>query len=445
MTLHRNSRGENGNMPMYSGEVTRARLADVLRMGVTLAVAVLLVVLLLANVRLYTRPSPYDAEGAGKNEKIVGQLHYVRHALGAGAADRMQTIFPEGYFFLHVVYGLTWAELGLTGSSPMKEHALQEARFALTALESEKGYGIFDRDLKPAYGVFYTAWKNYLRARIIALSGIHDDSLADAFREEMNILAELYDSSSVPYLESYRNMCWPGDNIVAMYDLYLYDQLFGPEFTETIAAWLKKTKDNPDTATKMFPFELVSEENRIVANARASSQSLILRLLAEISPDYAREQYGLFKKEFLTWRLGVPLVREYPDGVNAKGDYDSGPVIWGIGATATIVSLGTLRTFGDTMIANALEQGIEMLGFPASYDSSRVYAFGMMPVGDVFLAWSKIARPVLSLPADERERVGSGWRLVFHGCSLFVVLMAGFGIVMVWRKRPAETEAGASC
>src|SRR4051794_26712074 len=41
------------------------------------------------------------------------QLAFLRAELGDGAGERAQELFPEGYFFLHALYGLAWVDVGL--------------------------------------------------------------------------------------------------------------------------------------------------------------------------------------------------------------------------------------------------------------------------------------------------------------------------------------------
>jgi len=73
------------------------------------------------------RPAP-----TGEPPGVRRQLTFLRAALdaGAGAGDDAQQWFPEGYFFLHAWYGLTWVELGMR-SPGERATALREARWAL--------------------------------------------------------------------------------------------------------------------------------------------------------------------------------------------------------------------------------------------------------------------------------------------------------------------------
>ena len=58
--------------------------------------------------------------------------------------------------------------------------------------------------------------------------------------------------------------------------------------------------------------------------------------------------HSLYKEHFLDYRLGLPGIREYRKGVEGNGSVDSGPVIWDIGGSASIVGVRTLGLYGET-------------------------------------------------------------------------------------------------
>jgi hypothetical protein len=88
-----------------------------LRRGVA---AVLSVLALVGAVRLVA-----PATGTSGVQR---QLAFLRDALADGAGEDAQQLYPEGYFFLHVLYGLTWVELGMRSGG--HGTALREARWA---------------------------------------------------------------------------------------------------------------------------------------------------------------------------------------------------------------------------------------------------------------------------------------------------------------------------
>ncbi|GAA1607008.1 hypothetical protein GCM10009789_71660 [Kribbella sancticallisti] len=105
---------------------------------------------------------------ADPEDSAVKQLRFLRGAIEGGADHDAQRLFPEGYFFLNVLYGLTWVQVGL--AEPARtEDALREARWSLDRVQSPAGTAPFDPALTPRYGVFHAGWTNWLRGAVLAL------------------------------------------------------------------------------------------------------------------------------------------------------------------------------------------------------------------------------------------------------------------------------------
>src|SRR5207248_2280587 len=99
--------------------------------------------------------------------------------------------------------------------------------------------------------------------------------------------------------------------------------------------------------------------------ARGSSQSIILRFLIEVDPDFARAQYLRFRDRYVVSPLGLgPAVREYPDGMAGPADVDSGPLPLGVSLSATVVTIGAAQVHGDVQLAAALANYGELAGLP---------------------------------------------------------------------------------
>ncbi|MEV7870559.1 hypothetical protein AB0P17_31685 [Streptomyces sp. NPDC088124] len=145
----------------------------------------------------------------------------------------------------------------------------------------------------------------------------------------------------------------------------------------------------------------------------ARSQSLIQRFLVDIDPDFAAEQYPRFRDRYVVSPLGLgPTVREYPRGLDGPADVDSGPLPLGVSLSATVVAIGAAQVHGDAPLAGALANYSELAGLPVRTPWTKRYAFGLVPVGDAFLAWSKTARPwVAPPPSPPPANVSPYWRV----------------------------------
>lgn len=385
-------------------------MRQVLRWSRRLVAVVVSVCALAAAVRLV---APATAGTTGEPAGVQRQLAFLRSALDGGAGDEAQRLFPEGYFFLHVLYGLSWVELGMRLPAGERSEPLRQARWALGRLESPSGRAPFSPDLTPSYGVFYRGWGNWLRGGVLSLqpAGQRDPTELRRFADDSASLGVAFDTSASPYLAAYPGQAWPVDSTVAMASLRLHDLLLPPRFSSTVERWLREVRQRLDPRTGLLPHSVDPDTGDPVEMARGSSQSLIQRFLLDVDPVFAGEQYLRFRDQYVISPFGLgPAVREYPDGVDGPADVDSGPLPLGVSLSATAVTLGAAQVHGDASLAAALANYGEVAGLPLGTPWTKRYAFGLLPIGDAFLAWSKTARPwVTPTPSPPPARVSPWW------------------------------------
>lgn len=398
-----------------------------------------LAVIGLIHIRLYHYPL---SGGKSKEQEIIQQLNFI----GEGLKERntgysMQSIFPEGYVFIHALYGLAWCELAKSPNidSSIRNKALLEARWAYQCLKDEFAKSNFDKDLSPRYGIFYCGWKNYLLANILEIQNSKRVSLTEKkeFENACEEIIKAIQQSSTPFIESYEGSSWPADAFVAMASVKKYDRLFHPKYDSTIKAWIIKVKGRLDKSTGLVPHSTNFQTGETLEGARGSSSVLILRFLAEIDPSFALEQFKVFKDKFLLKRLGLPAIREYTENTHEFGDIDSGPVIWDVGFSATIVSIAAFQKFGEEEFSQSVQNTIEGFGFPFSSGSQKRYIFGKLPIADAFLAWGKVTKTDKELIrlTNTQIHVNSWWRTPFQLISAGFILILSLPVYIRCKKR----------
>ncbi|BCL15697.1 hypothetical protein [Micromonospora sagamiensis] len=418
----------------------------VLRRLAGLVGALVSLVALVGVVRLV---APATAAG-GEPPGVARQLAFLRAALDDGAGEDAQTLFPEGYFFAHVLYGLARVELGMREPA-RREESSREARWALARLESPAGVAPFDPALTPPYGVFHQGWTNWLRGGVLALrpADRRDPAEVRRFAETSAALGAAFDASTTPYLAAYPQQAWPVDSTVAVASLRLHDTLLPPRFQGTTDRWLDGVRQRLDPRTGLMPHRVDPVTGAPAEVARGTSQSVIHRFLPEIDPIFARQQYRAFRDRYLATPLGLgPAVREYPEGLDGPGDVDSGPLLLGVSLSATVVTLGAAQRHGDHRLAGALANYGELAGVPVQTPWTKRYALGAMPIGDAFMAWAKTARPWVpdttsqpSLPAG----VPLWWRLPLLSLLVAVGVVPWLpALLLRWRRRRTGTPAAVA-
>jgi hypothetical protein len=390
---------------------------------------------------------------AGLDDEPFGvhrQLTFLRAELDGGAGERAQELFPEGYFFAHVLYGLSWVELGHRGPAGGRAEAAREARWALARLESPAGREPFSPGLTPEHGVFYRGWTNWLRGGLLTLE--RDPAELRRFAGDSAALGAAFDGAASPYLPAYPAQAWPVDSTVAVASLRLHDTLLPPRFTGTVSRWLAGVRERLDPRTGLMPHRVDPATGAPQEVARGTSQSVIHRFLVDIDPAFGAEQYLRFRDRYLVRPLGLgPAVREYPKGMDGPGDVDSGPLPLGVSLSATVVTIGAAQVNGDERLAGALANYGELAGLPIDTPRTKRYALGLLPIGDAFLAWSKTARPWIAGPPDPPPAGVPWWwalpllsLLLAVGVAPWALWLVSRGLVSRARSSRLTSREGSS-
>ena len=406
-----------------------------------LGIALIIIgVLLYLNIKVHTGPNLNKQEETDSD--IITQLNFLEHQLkNENLGVEMQKIFPEGFVFTYALYGLTWCQIAenQNDNSPMYLRALTEARYAYNSINSDYGKSIFPTSLKPKYGAFYSGWKNYLLSKILACQVDKDtDELAE-FELQCEELSKAFSKNKSPYLRSYSNSAWPADSFLGLTSLKIHDNLFVDKYQTVISNWMNKVKLRLDPETGLIPHSVNPMFGNHLEGGRGSSISLILRLLSEIDPEFAAQQFEIYAEKFQITRFGLPAIREYPKGINGMGDVDSGPVILDVGFSGTIVAIGTLKIFGETESANLLSGTIEAFGVSRVKGNQKMYAFGKLPIADAFLCWSKSAKinsEIIELKGLNTYVFGSAMKFHFYSLLVIILILSPFfgkGIIQYFK------------
>ncbi len=391
-----------------------------MRQAIIILISLFTLILIWINGALYSDNFTHSK----LEQDIIRQQNFIKNELKNNkAGEKMQDIFPEGFVFLHALYGLTWCDLvkaSPKASVSFKRKALEEALFAYNKINTIEAMSTFESDMTPYNGIFYIGWKNYLLSNILEIDTTFKnfENLKYEFEGQCELIKNTLKESNSPYLESYPNQSWPADMILAMASLKKHDIIFIPKYENDINIWLADVKTKVDPATKLIPHKVKSRTGLTSEGARGSSTGLIIKILAEIDPEFAKQQYQIYKELFVSKTFGLPSVSEYPKGINGSADIDSGPIVFGVGFSGTIFSIGTFAKLGDKNFAQMQYKTINAFGFANTSSQQKKYLFGKLPISDAFIAWGRTSQL--------KEEVGDlklspFWRLPFHFYSLFLI------------------------
>ena len=393
-------------------------MKKVLKIVFKILSTIVLGLLLYFNISLYHSPYYLKTVDGTYNQDVYHQLQFLKSELHQGAGDEMQFYFPEGFMFINALYGLSWCDLlkPLNPDSPIYHEGIEQIDWAIDQVSSQKAKNIFDPNLLLSNGAFYVGWKNYLLGSKLILQNPNDrNELEEAeFKKACSKISQAFDKSKSPFLESYSELSWPADATVAC--LSLHDKLYPSIYPQNIENWIAKVKNNLDTITGLIPHQSDIYTGKSIAGARGSSQSLILNFLYDIDETFAKNQFEIYKGNFLVYRFGLPGIREYPLDKEGNGDIDSGPVILGIGGAASIVGQRAFFKYGEVNTYEGLRNSIEGFGLGLTIKDKKKYLFGKLPMADAFICWSNAIEKV-----NTTEK--SNWRLSFQLLSFFLAIL----------------------
>jgi hypothetical protein len=398
-----------------------------------LPLLLVMVVIVMINISLNYEPELTVSKGDTIDCSILKELTGLKGALDNRADAEMQNIYPEGYVFLNSVYALAWlAFLDNEQHAQYLDAGLSEIEKAWLKINSSTGKAPFNEDLSLPYGAFYNGWSTYVLGSKLMLENNdqrREDEVAQ-FRQQCEWIAAAIQKQTFP--PSYYGGTWPTDVVLCVASLALYDKVFETRYKDVIAEWVSQVRTHLDE-NGMIPHSISSGKGKVKENARGSSMSLMLIFLHEINPQFAQEQFVIFKENFIHSKLGLTGVREYPKGQFGTGDVDSGPVILGFGGAATIVGMQTLSLFGEHTTSLKIRNTVEAMAFPMIGENDKVYFFGLLPIADAFICWSHG-----SMISSNNEISFLQFRLY---SGLIFILLATFFWILIRKKRISSEKS----
>lgn len=352
------------------------------RLGAALLALVAVVGLAGGGRTLVTAYGPVDRHARDK-----AQLRFLYTARDDGAAEQMQQVFPEGRFFTVVLSALAAARLD--------DPDVPALRTQLALLDSPALTEPFGSGLTPRHGIFHAGWTLLLATEIARVSPDRTDVNVVTARADAVAAALAADPAGFP--ESYPGGRWPCDAVVAAAALARADATrSNPAWERALSTWRARAEQHLDPTTGLLPHR-VDASGAAEEGPRGSSQAIVQAFWPDIAisldeqPDL--ETWRAYVAAFVVRRAGLVGVREFPAGTGGSGDVDSGPLLFGVSASASAVTLAAALRNGDVELANALDREAELVGAGVTLGGERRYALGRLPVGDAFLLWARTIEP----------------------------------------------------
>jgi len=198
-----------------------------------------------------------------------------------------------------------------------------------------------------------------------------NDRLTEAFAERLR---------REPFfaLATYPGESFPADQATVVGSIGLYDAATGADHRDALdryEASLVAHAIDPDSGLLYQAFDPAS--GRAVDVPRASGTAFSAYFLSFASMPLSRRLYDALAARCHGTTLGFGGIDEYPPGVaGGFGDVDSGPVLFGVGTSATGFALAAARIHGDEAVYTSITRTATLFGVPRDRGGQRRYLMG---------------------------------------------------------------------
>lgn len=181
---------------------------------------------------------------------------------------------------------------------------------------------------------------------------VHDDERYDSLHSRISHhLAEATLQSPTRTIASYGGtpQRWPADQTATLYSLHLYDKKHGTDISELpVEEWLAYMQEHGSTPEGLHHSELTTKEGEV---PRGCALSWSVYYMSAFAPEQAEKLWDTYTEHFLSNYGVMSGLREWPRGHEGEADIDSGPIINGIGASATVFGIRAAEAVDDNLAA----------------------------------------------------------------------------------------------
>ena len=242
-------------------------------------------------------------------------------------------------------------------------------------IESDRALSVFDTNLVPKYGAFYQGWSNlvystYAKSKLLEYSNI--SSVVALKAEAFETLIDSIQTDSLRIIETYTESNWPADNLIAI--MSIGNKSLQSQWIDL----LLKTSDHESG--------LINHSGSQRSIVRGSSTAMMTYCLNKSGYGDIEGYNDKFEEIFIDSYFGIQLVKENQDGSNIM-DVDSGPVVFGYGASATIMNIKAQASLGKS--SSRITWGaMNLISLPINIFRRKYLILKKEPMLDLFMLWA---------------------------------------------------------
>ena len=326
---------------------------------------------------------------------LRGVWHQIDLAGPAVETDGWTNNIPQAEWpFMGLSY-LGYSAANLARIDPtFRDEALTEMRWLIEALQTLRMSGFLTPHFGPPFGRGEIRAAVFVHGHFLNLALRYRELTADprydpVIHKVAQALARDYAKAEQGILASYRGMWWITDNFPALSGLVRYDRQFGCHLSGVKDRFVANLKAHYlDHKTGMFCTFVDPTTSGQLQGPRGISEMYGLHFLKDFAPDFALEQYAAAKRCLLRQVLGLTGVKEFPAGAPTELDVASGPLIFGLGPSASGFGIAAAAIMGDTTTARHMIESSVAVGLPR-YSNGQLNYLAMPSVGQTVVLFGK--------------------------------------------------------
>lgn len=223
----------------------------------------------------------------------------------------------------------------------------------------------------------YNGWSNYVYSKYKNSELFNYSKTQERIIAETNLIEERFISTlvdSLRIIDTYDGSNWPVDNLIGIASLDNKQ--------------LKRDSINTIVKSGKHKSGLIHHSGNKKSIVRGSSSAMITFCLNESGYDEIRKYNNEYRNIFIDEFLGIELVKENEYGSNNM-DVGSGPVVFGYGASATIMNIKTQASL-DNANSKLTWPAMNLIAFPINIFKKKYYLLGKEPMLDLFMLWGSV-------------------------------------------------------
>jgi hypothetical protein len=244
-------------------------------------------------------------------------------------------------------------------------------------------------DLESDRGHAYLGYTNLAFGMLRLLEP--DSSIAPLHDHVTRALARRLEATATGIIETYPDESYPADVSAVAASIALYDSATGGDhraLLQRFAALLKARYVEPRSGLMYQTVDARSGQPR--GPARASGSSIAAYFLSFVDHELARSIFAAVAEQRASF-AGFGGVREYPEHVAGGADIDSGPLFFGVSASASAFALAGAKLYGHPQLFAELVRTATLVGVPRTSGDARRFATGG-PLGNAIVLAALTAR-----------------------------------------------------